>query len=560
MQLKPTANRELHQQWGGGSLKQFRVSSKFLVVCRRRSFRELAGLPMFLRSSLLSLIYSIGLLACTASAFEELRFVQPQELASKFPDGVTNRPALFGVLSNGISLTGKLVYADIGNASEACAELSKDIFGIKGTEVQDVFIVLLDRGDCTFVSKVKRAQDIGAKAVVIVNNEEHMNDPELPYMADDGNGGSIHIPSVIISFQDGNTIKEFLKQKKILIASLKWGVPHPEKFVDWSLWTSSLDDSSVELKRNFRDVIESFGDTSKFEPHYIMIDGDVYGCTGSGGTACGNQCTNQGRYCSADPEHDLSTGISGADIVRENLRQICIHKQVANENKIIKWWNYVNCFNENCNGTKFTELCSSACQSTSGINTGEISSCIRNSGGYDDNGKENTHLKNEISLQKEKGVYNLPTIIINNSHYRGALTCPSPIASTNCGVFSAVCSGFSFESQPSVCSTNEGCPVGQTRDACGNCFLPDHPDRKSDPSKCISQNSGSYSSKAYTFFLVLIMVTLLGLVMNYIHRRSQVTMRKELADIMQQYVPLGADESGNLPQNVSSAMDNTDSF
>ena len=36
----------------------------------------------------------------------------------------------------------------------------------------DTYIAMLNEGNCTFVLKVKHAQDVGAKAVVIANNVE----------------------------------------------------------------------------------------------------------------------------------------------------------------------------------------------------------------------------------------------------------------------------------------------------------------------------------------------------------------------------------------------------
>lgn len=65
-------------------------------------------------------------------------------------------------------------------------------------------IAILDRGNCTFVTKVQEAQFAGAIAVIVVNNV-----PGAPITLG-GNNGSITIPSVMVSQADGNLIKNEL--------------------------------------------------------------------------------------------------------------------------------------------------------------------------------------------------------------------------------------------------------------------------------------------------------------------------------------------------------------
>src|SRR5207247_3888571 len=62
-------------------------------------------------------------------------------------------------------------------------------------------IALIDRGSCTFVAKVKKAQVNGALMVIVVNN---VAGPPI------GMGGAdftIVIPSVMISLHDGTLFK-----------------------------------------------------------------------------------------------------------------------------------------------------------------------------------------------------------------------------------------------------------------------------------------------------------------------------------------------------------------
>ncbi|ETV98100.1 hypothetical protein, variant [Aphanomyces invadans] len=68
-------------------------------------------------------------------------------------------------------------------------------------------IVLFERGVCTFASKIQRAQDAGAKAVVVVQTTD-----VWPYVMTDstGEGISLTIPAFIISKKQGQGLVQYL--------------------------------------------------------------------------------------------------------------------------------------------------------------------------------------------------------------------------------------------------------------------------------------------------------------------------------------------------------------
>jgi hypothetical protein len=65
-------------------------------------------------------------------------------------------------------------------------------------------IALIDRGTCTFVTKVKNAQNAGAVGVVIANSSAGV------FGGLGGSDASISIPAVMVTFDNGNTIKSQL--------------------------------------------------------------------------------------------------------------------------------------------------------------------------------------------------------------------------------------------------------------------------------------------------------------------------------------------------------------
>jgi len=68
-------------------------------------------------------------------------------------------------------------------------------------------IALVDRGDCTFASKVRNAQNAGAKGVLVVNNV--VGEP-IVMGASDADAQGITIPSMMISLADGDRLKAAL--------------------------------------------------------------------------------------------------------------------------------------------------------------------------------------------------------------------------------------------------------------------------------------------------------------------------------------------------------------
>lgn len=132
--------------------------------------------------------FTLTILCLSIQAQSSLRIVSPASIAGDYPVA----RALFG---NGFAdtLRGELIIANNGSGNaRACDTIVNNIQGK---------IVLIDRGDCFFDQKALRAQRLGAKAMIIINNAAGgisvfgITDP------------AITIPSVMISLANGNLIK-----------------------------------------------------------------------------------------------------------------------------------------------------------------------------------------------------------------------------------------------------------------------------------------------------------------------------------------------------------------
>lgn len=60
---------------------------------------------------------------------------------------------------------------------------------------------IAQRGNCSFVKKVRNMENIGVSVAIIIEDREEEIDDIV--MSDDGTGGGIKIPSILISKRDG---------------------------------------------------------------------------------------------------------------------------------------------------------------------------------------------------------------------------------------------------------------------------------------------------------------------------------------------------------------------
>ena len=219
------------------------------------------------RLSFLALI----LLAASASGDGSLRFNVPSYLNKAYSGstGMAHQAALFGSPAYGGSIRERLFYATPGKDETGCTTYPRHSDWSKNNTRQ--FVLLVDRGDCTFVQKVRYAESIGASAVIIADNVCLRSDPDVtcpeanhpipsgcaasgtactcpapfasatptsldcgryyesvePYMADDGSGGNIDIPSFLVSRYDSQVLKNALAEDggSSVIVEMTWSIP-----------------------------------------------------------------------------------------------------------------------------------------------------------------------------------------------------------------------------------------------------------------------------------------------------------------------------------------------
>ena len=70
--------------------------------------------------------------------------------------------------------------------------------------------LLIERGECSFVQKVRNAEEAGAGLVIIIDNLKGEDVSRLA-ISDDGSGAGLRIPSMLISYEEGMKLVDFLE-------------------------------------------------------------------------------------------------------------------------------------------------------------------------------------------------------------------------------------------------------------------------------------------------------------------------------------------------------------
>jgi len=441
----------------------------------------------------LSLLASSSLAEGAAFVVEKasLQVVEPPSLRGEHDTAIGD----FGVPQYGAKLVGEVVM-DASNI-KACELFAEPAPKAKGPGHGSVFLV--ERGDCFFLEKAWHAQLAGANAVLVVDNVEE----DLLTMANPtaGQGGAaaaelasrIDIPSALVRKSVGDKLKAFLENQTkkenpaavIIALDFSASIANPDARVEWELWTTSNQvcgapcDHSMKFVNEMKPAAQMLerANVTSFTPHFLS-----WSCSDSGNptTSCPNMCVNKGRYCAPDPVEgsgvDAATadlvkkhGYSGSDVVEENIRQLCLFKELQKKNETGRWWTYATRHANECAMTKgaFDRSCAegimagSKGDATDDNNNDEDASLsglgfdpdaiarVRACVGDLDADVANRVMETELKLQADSddsgrgAIVLLPTVVINLDQYRGRLSGKD--------VLRALCAGFAEETAPEVC-------------------------------------------------------------------------------------------------------------
>ena len=163
-------------------------------------------------------------------------------------------------------------------------------------------------------------ENIGVSVGIIVDDSEENISNVV--MSDDGTGGGIRIPSMIISKRDGLVLMDFLKTASYeeidqIAIMAEFVMEKPDDRVEYDLWFTSSNDRALDFISDFKEFDTKFGDLVLMEPHYVF-----WKCNNCEDQYLNNDCYGGGRYCAVEPSDQ---NIKGREIILEDLREKCLY-------------------------------------------------------------------------------------------------------------------------------------------------------------------------------------------------------------------------------------------
>ncbi|CAD8106358.1 unnamed protein product [Paramecium primaurelia] len=378
-------------------------------------------------------MYKILLLICIITVIQsKLKVLRPSNLINEYIDySISN----FGIIPFGHRLMGLV---DLAYPRNGCSDI-QPTYG--------AHFILIERGNCSHVTKVKNAEKAGYQMAIIGNYNDDPIESDIT-MADDGYGYQVTIPSIFIKKKHFTILSEKAKDYQIedsndekIMLLLKFDVVQTDKI-------------SVIFGLNVQDG-ESFRIIDEYAPYYNKLEDQninytlVYFMMSFNSTILeinqrDSDCICQNRYCVFDPD---GSGIAtGRDVVQEILRQTCIFQKYPK-----KWFSYMDQFNFKCSKPQAYSVCSQQIMEIQGIPKKEIQNCFDES--FVDQNTSlptknytnaiNILLENQMHIYQVAGMNVFPSVLVNAMSYKGQFS--------GKGIFGEICN--SFLTPPPECSS-----------------------------------------------------------------------------------------------------------
>ena len=333
-----------------------------------------------------------------------------------------------------------------------CEKFEK--YAEKNPIVGDSPFVIVKKGLCSATKKVKNIEEAGGHAAIIINDND--DPPEKMFLADDGHGGDISIPAVLISPSDGAKLIDYYSnhehnRNNRIRFEIYFALEKRDNTVKYDIWFTPDQINVYKFLNEFERYQNLLGDTAELGMHYITYP--YFSYDPNVNTPI-DDCLGSGLYCVRPGNLDINDGTL---IALESIKQKCIYKfsyeKNADTNSKNYFWSYMNKFYERCIVKKeFNKHCSEAVLLLSGISPTTIEKCIFDSfiGTSMDKEKKDYYkiLKNKILdeeylTRKNNFITRVPSLTINGRLFEGSWR-PEY-------VFDALCA--SLNKKPDVCFT-----------------------------------------------------------------------------------------------------------
>jgi hypothetical protein len=145
-------------------------------------------------------------------------------------------------------------------------------------------------------------ENIGVSVAIIIDDEEE--NIENVIMSDDGTGGGIRIPAMLIGKTDGRKLIDFLdrasdEELKQVALMANFVMEKPDNRVEYDIWFTSSNDRALDFITDFSNYDHKLGKNVLMTPHYVF-----WKCTYCEEDYLRNDCFGGGKYCAVEPSNE----------------------------------------------------------------------------------------------------------------------------------------------------------------------------------------------------------------------------------------------------------------
>lgn len=331
-------------------------------------------------------------------ATSQIRVLEPKSLANKFRKSkIEGSTAAFGTPMYDDRIIGRLSW-NASRGGNFCTAEDYDVAEAKTAPGLPV-VIIVRRGDCDFVVKVKTAQEKGAAAVIVVDQAaagRTVQDIMRIIPADNGWGNTVRVPSLLVTSGDGEQLIDAVEGSLgDVVVELAWDLPK-DNVVTMDYWFAPSHAASMRFLKAYAPYAKQLGGRIEFRPHWW-----VYSLPTSDFNSL---CTDSsGLFCMDDP--DMAGPVTGKDAIEESLREMCLwetagkrdatglappNAALASEQDVASseggyfsgaWWQYMSNLLEECPfnapaaENRFGEACSYRLMDKMGVDTAAVKQC-----------------------------------------------------------------------------------------------------------------------------------------------------------------------------------------
>ena len=410
-------------------------------------------------------LYLLLLFLLVDLTLQGVALVHPPDLVQRFTSNVlTASYGNFGRIYSGFSTRGRIYMVKQESQQEnyACKPLT-DLYISITPGIWEYFpIILIERGNCSYVEMARNVQRAGGYMALIINNKEG-NVKDYP-VKDDGTASDIVIPTAMISKEDGDKIKNYYNERygqENIILQLSF-YTHRQEVVDIEFYTEINNQKGFQLMDEFSSYYNLIKDISNFKPYYVSYQ---LGTLSKEDKA--NLCVSNGKYCLTG-SLPFTDEVTGKQLLIDSVFHQCVHSLTnTKENNHTEYYlDFASYYLNNCLYVdEYKKYCGREQISRYGLDASQVDKCIAASFGKEgkfkdaDANNDNSILKDNLDKIREQQITIFPTVVVNGKKLKGRLTAEN--------LFLSVCSSFNKVPQPCMdyfwhpSSANKGLSVFQ---------------------------------------------------------------------------------------------------